>query len=363
MMKGLTIIWFCAVLLAVPARGIDVTEEQVHQFGLDEVETPDAAKELLPDISPTSPGDWQENLGELLNGGLSRSGGFVREAVRTAASMLAVALLCSMVTQMEEKRSQDAVLLAGTLAIALLGVGGFRSMVALGRETLGELRSFSMLLLPALTAASAASGSIAGGGAVYAASIVVSDVLTTLIDKLLIPLLYAFLAISTANAVLREQNLTMLRDWIKRLLTSGLKLTVFAFTAYISLSGVISGAGDAAAVRAAKLALSAAVPVVGGMISDASETVLVSARMIKTGAGAFGMAAVLAICLLPLIRLGVQHLILKLTAALCETVTEKPLSGMIDSVSDALGFLMAMTAAAGFMLLISCVSFLKVAGV
>lgn len=362
-MRRLSIILLCALFLTVPAFGVDVTEEQARQFGLDGLEVPDGAKELLPDVSPTSPGDLSGNLGSLLSEGLSRSGGFLREAVRTAASMLAVAILCSMVTQMEGNRSKDAVLLAGTLAIALLGTGGFRSMVSLGRDTLSELRSFSMLLLPALSAATAASGGIAGGGAVYAASIFVSDILTTLIDRLLIPLLYAFLAISTANAVLREQNLTMLRDLLKRLLTSGLKLIVFAFTAYIGLSGVISGAGDAAAVRAAKLALSTAVPVVGGMISDASETVLVSARMLKNGAGIFGMAVVLAICLLPLLRLGVQHLILKLTAALCATVTEKPLSSMIDSVSDALGFLMAMTAAAGFMLLISCVAFMKVVSV
>ena len=362
-MKRLSIFMFCVLILTVPVWGVDVAEEQARQFGLDGLEAPEGAKELLPGMSPSAPGDLSGSMGSLLTEGLSRSGGFLREAARTAASMLAVALLCSMVTQLEGNRAKDAVLLAGTLAIALLGVGGFRSMVALGRETLAELRSFSLLLLPALSAATAASGGIASGGAVYAASIVVSDILNTLIDKLLIPLLYAFLAVSTANAAMREQNFTMLRDLIKRLLTSGLKLTVFAFTAYVGLSGVISGAGDAAAVRAAKLALSTAVPVVGGMISDASETVLVSARMLKNGAGLFGMVAVLATCLLPLIRLGVQHLVLKLTAALCATVTEKPLSGMIDSVSDALGFLMAMTAAAGFMLLISCVAFLKVVSV
>lgn len=362
-MKRFITFLLCVLLMTVPALGVDVAEEQARQFGLDKLELPDGARELLPDASPTSPDSLSGSLGDLLTEGLAQSGGFLREAVRTAASMMAVALVCSMVTQLEEKRSRDAVLLAGTLAIALLGVGGFRSMVEMGRETLTELRSFSMLLLPALSAATVAGGNVAGGGAVYAASIFVSDVLTTLIDKLLIPLLYAFLAVSTANAVLREQNLSMLRDLLKRLLTSGLKLIVFAFTAYVGLSGVISGSGDAAAVRAAKLALSTAVPVVGGMISDASETVLVSARMLKNGVGVFGMAAVLAICVLPLFRLGIQHLILKLTAALSAAVTEKPLSGMIDSLSDALGFLMAMTAAAGFMLLISCVAFLKVVSV
>ena len=104
------------------------------------------------------------------------------------------------------------------------------------------------------------------------------------------------------------------------------------------------------------------VPVVGSMISDASETVLVSAGILRSSAGVFGMLVVVAICLLPLIRLGVQHILLKLTAALSSTVGEKPLVDLIESVSDVMGFLMGMTGASGFMLLISCVCSIKVVG-
>ena len=72
------------------------------------------------------------------------------------------------------------------------------------------------------------------------------------------------------------------------------------------------------------------------------------------------MLVVIAVCLLPLIRLGVQHILLKLTAALSSTVGEKPLVDLIESVSDIMGFLIGMTGASAFMLLISCVCSLKV---
>lgn len=355
------ILLLAALLLSSSVAAVDVESEQIERFGLDELTLPDEAAGLLPELSPAEPSDFGESLSRLLANGLSHTGEALRAAIRTAVSMTAVVVLCSMCSQMEDRR--NIALLAGTLAITLLGVGNFRSMVALGRDALEELRSFSLLLLPALSAATVASGGLTAGGAVSAAAIFVSDVLMSLINGLLIPLLYAFLALAAANAVLGNQTLAKLRDLIKSLLTGGLKLAVFAFTGYISLSGLISGASDGAAVRAAKLALSATVPVVGGMISDASETVLVSARMLRNAAGVFGMLAVLAICLLPLLRLGVQMLVLKLTAALCATVAEKPLVGVIESVSDALGFLMAMTAASGFMLLISCVAFLKAVSV
>jgi len=362
-MKRIAIFLLLAVLLLPSAAAVDVAGEQARQFGLDRVEVPGGGGELMPDISPTEPADFSESLGAVLAEGLSRAGAALFPAVRTAASMLAVVVLCSMAAQLEPERARSAAALAGTLAITLLGVGSFRSMVEVGRETLSSLQSFSLLLLPALSAATAASGAPLSASAVYAAAIFVSDVLMTVIDRLLIPLLYALLALGAVDAALGNQTLSGLRAVVRGVLSGGLKLTVFAFTGYISLSGIVSGASDGAMLRAAKAALGAMVPVVGGMISDASDTVLSSARILRNAAGTFGMVAVLAICLVPLLRLGVQRFVLKLTGALCGIVGEKSLAGAVECVSDAMGFLMAMTAASAFMLLVSFVAFVKAVGV
>ncbi len=361
-MKQIAVFLLLAVLFAPSAAAVDVAGEQTRQFGLDRVEVPGEGGELMPDISPTEPADLSGSLGEVLSKGLSRAGTALFPAMRTAASMLAVVVLCSMAGQLEPERTRSAAALAGTLAITLLGVGSFRSMVAVGQETLESLRSFSMLLLPALSAATVASGAPLSASAVYAAAIFVSDVLMTVINRLLIPLLYALLALGAADAALGNQALAGLRGVVRGVLTGGLKLTVLAFTGYISLSGIVAGASDGAMLRAAKAAIGAMVPVVGGMISDASDTVLSSARVLRSAAGTFGMVAVLAICLLPLLRLGVQRFILKLTGALSEIVGEKSLAGAVDSVAEVMGFLMAMTAASGFMLLISFVAFIKAVG-
>ena len=50
-----------------------------------------------------------------------------------------------------------------------------------------------------------------------------------------------------------------------------------AFTAYINLTGLISGSADAAAIRTAKTLISTVLPVVGGIASDASSAVLAAA--------------------------------------------------------------------------------------
>lgn len=348
-------------LLTPVTSAVDVTAEQAEQFGMDRLEdglTGDAA-EVMPDVAPTNPGSLGDGLETIFRGTLSKSGIALRSGIQAAVSMMAVVILCSMVTQMETKFSKNAVLLAGTLAITLLSVDNLQTMVGLGRKTLQELQNFTALLLPVLASATAASGGVTASSTLYVATVFITNVLMALINHLLIPVLYAFIAVSAANAVLGNQTLKRLRDLGKWILTNGLKLTVFLFTGYLSLSGVIAGAGDQAAIKAAKLAMSSMVPVVGGMISDASETVLAGAGVLRSAAGVFGVLAVVAICLLPLLRLTIQNLMLKLAAALCSTVGERPLVDLIESVSDAMGFLMGMTGACGFMLLISCVCSVK----
>ena len=360
-MRRWILILVCLALLTLPAAAVDVAGEQADQFGMGSLEgaLEGEAAEVMPDVSPTDPGSLSDGLGSLFSSALSRLGSVMLGGLRTAIALLAVVILCSMVTQMESKLSKQAVLMTGTLAIALLSVTDLHTMVGLGRETLQQLQSFTGLLLPVLAAATAASGGITTSTVLYTATVFVSNVLMTAINVLLIPVLYAFVAVSAANAVLGNQTLSRLRDLGKWILTNGLKLVVLAFTGYLSLSGVISGAADEAAIKAAKLAVGTMVPVVGGMISDASETVLVSAGVLRSAAGLFGMLAVVAICIMPLLRLGVQHLLLKLTAALSSTVGEKSLVDLIESVSDAMGFLMGMTGACGFMLLVSCVCSVK----
>ena len=122
------------------------------------------------------------------------------------------------------------------------------------------------------------------------------------------------------------------------------------------------GTTDAAALKATKVTISSVVPVVGGILSDASEAVLVSAGLMKNAAGIYGILAVLAVFLSPFLKIGVHYLILKLTAAVCGIFGEKGLTELIGDFSTAMGLLLAMTGSECLLLLISTVCFLKGVG-
>lgn len=68
----------------------------------------------------------------------------------------------------------------------------------------------------------------------------------------------------------------------------------------------------------------------------------------------------LAVCLLPLVRLGVQYLVYKAAAFLAGILGAEQLTGLIDALGGAFGLIFGMTGACGLLLLISISSALGV---
>ena len=154
-----------------------------------------------------------------------------------------------------------------------------------------EISNYGKLLLPVMTAALAAQGGITGSAALYSGTVLFDSFLGQLIARFITPMIYLFLAIAAANSAVGEDILKKFRDFVKWLMTWCLKIVLYVFTGYMGITGVVSGTTDAAALKAAKLTISGVVPVVGGILSDASEAVLVSAGIVKNAVGIYGLLA------------------------------------------------------------------------
>ena len=118
---------------------------------------------------------------------------------------------------------------------------------------------------------------------------------------------------------------------------------------------------DEAAVNAANSTLSAALPVVGGIAADASEAVLQSAKLLRATAGTFGILAVLAMALVPFLKIAICYLTMKLTAAAAGLAAGKEHAALLGAQTSAMGYLLSMVGCAAILLLFSTCCFMKVA--
>lgn len=320
-------------------------------------EVPGAGAEVMPESTDS----FADGLWELLQRTLEVVRPDLKEAAATSVSLVAAVMMAAILDMTVQGR-QNLIDLAAVGAVAAMLLESTNSLIRLGMDTVEQLSQYGKLLLPVMTAALAAQGGAGTSVALYGGTAVFDAVLGSLIARILAPMLYLFLALATAGGALGEQTLRKMRDGVKGLVSWCLKTLLTVFTTYMSISGVVSGTTDAAALKATKVTISSVVPVVGGILSDASEAVLVSAGLMKNSAGIYGILAMLAVFLTPFLRIGTQYLVLKFTAAVCALFGGKALVELIGDFSTAMGMLLAMTGAMCLLQLISTVCFLRGVG-
>lgn len=343
-MRKLVILLLLVSLVALPVSAMDFTAPPA----------PDDAQELMPAETES----FAQGLWSIVKSAITNLAPDLAAAAGSCLALIAVVILASLLNAMPGS-SKRVIHFVCTLAISAILLGQVNTMVNLCARTVTQISDYSKLLLPVMTAALAAQGGATGATALYAGTAAFDAILSALIAKLLVPMAYIFLALGVAVSATGEELLKKLRDFVKWLMSWSLKTILYIFTGYLGITGVITGTVDATAVKATKLTISGVVPVVGGILSDASEAVILGAGVMKNAAGVYGLLAILAIWITPFLQIGAQFLLLKLTAALSSVFGVKEATGLIEDFSAAMGLLLAMTGAVSFLMLISMVCFMK----
>ena len=331
---------------------------------------PVLAAELPPDVQnalPREAGKLLDGVGQWdaasLTDGLRSiwvhlrkdAGGILSRQTRGAASILLVVLLCSLVGGFQKNAgaSPRFLTMAGTLAIAALTAGSLDSLMGSGAAAMEQMNTFSKALLPMLAAVSALSGGVAGATLRQIATVFFADLLLEVIHGLLMPMVYLYAGTLAAGGSLSDRRLLSVAEMIRSICVWLLTTALLLFTLYLTVSGIFAGTVDSARVRVAKTAISGVVPVVGGIIAEASETVLAGASVLKGTIGVFGLLGVLALCAYPFLQLGIQYLLYQLTRFLASVIGSPELCAVIKGLGGAFGLILGMVGSCALVLLIS----------
>lgn len=343
-MRKILIIFLLLPLLTVSVKAMDFTAPEV----------PESGRELMPETTET----FAQGLWSILRDAVAMIQPSAASAAKSCIALIGISILLSSV-KLIPGAPEQIVDLVGILSVATLLMGPSGSMIRLAADTVEELSEYGKLLFPVLTAALAAQGGTTSSASIYAGTLAFDAVLSALISTLIVPMIYIFLCLSTVFAATGQDLIGKMKDFMKWLMTWCLKIILYVFTGYMSITGVVSGSADAAALKATKLAISGMVPVVGGILSDSSEAVLVGAGVMKSAVGVYGLLAIMAVWIGPFLEIGSQYLLLKMSFGLCGIFPSKSISSIIKDFSGAMGLLLAMTGTVCLLLLISVVCFMK----
>lgn len=353
-LKGLLI--FAAVLCCI---------ESIFAYGKlpDDVEDalPPEAREVVEDLE--EPSSFREGLERLWDKIIAYLPGIGRSGLKNIVSILCVVAICTVCESVEvgeNRQLQRCVSAAGVVAITLLSIREMTSIMSLGQQLTEELDVFSKALLPSLAAAVAAGGGVLSAGVRQTATVFFANLLISLVREILLPLTYYYIAAAAMGALLPEQNLKSLAVGMKKVISWLLTGALLLFVGYLSVSGAAASSADALSLQLTKSAISTALPVVGGIISDAAGSVLYSAGLLKNTIGVVGMLAVLASCLVPFLTMAVQYLLYKAAGFLASLFGSTQVCGYIAELGSAFGLVLGMTGSCALLLLISIASCVSV---
>ena len=361
-MKRLLLIMLLAPFLIVSAYAEDGSTPPDAGFDVRAVR--DALPEDVRDVGGELrlDGDYDSAgaLERLWNRFLGQIADSLRESAREVFAVLALAMLCTLGSVLTQGQKQaEYIQIAGCAAASCLLADGTGSLVGRATAALSELSDYASAVLPAVYSAAAACGAPGSASARYAASCFALDTLMAASQRLILPLIYATIAMAVCGSIFDNP-----------LLKSGLKLTkklagmlmtgmTMVFTGFLSVTGLVTGSADAASVKATKTVISAAIPVVGKILSDAASSVLAAASLVRNAAGAFGLVAVCALCVAPFAAFGVRKLMFSLAAAAAEMTAGERMARLLGEFSSVMGILLGLVGCYGVMLLMSIVSAIR----
>lgn len=341
-MKKLIAILSAVLLLFLCSASVSAaTPEEELSEGLD----PQAglSDEVISDIGPYRQQeipDFFQTLWNLVRNALSDSNLLgLKSGIRVLGLLLCTVLLTGLMDPGEGKNQYSA--MVGCLVITGACGENLYGMIRLGTETVTNIHDYFRLLMPGMGTLIFASGGVTGSAALTSGALLVFDGILAVLSGLLVPLLYLQIGLSCGESVLGLGSLEKLRDFVKWCATALIKGVMYGFSACLTATGVFSGAVDAHKLKTVRMAISGTIPVVGGIVSDASQSLLTAAGILRTSVGLYGLLAVLGVCLRPFLQIWLQYFLLKLATATCGLLGKNRQVALIEQMTEIMGTVLA----------------------
>jgi len=257
-----------------------------------------------------------------------------------SAELLSLAALCITGAFLAGLAKQDGLLSkssgrAGIAAATAIPAGAvFAAVFGSAKAAMSSLEAAGLAVIPAVA--------VAGKGAGAYGFVACAQMMSMLLRYAFLPLTAVYGALSYASAISGETFLTGIRTSVKKFFSWGLGFVMTVFSFCSVSSGLAINASSTLGIRAVKYA-GAMVPVVGGYLTEAADTVIASAALIRTAGGVCAVMVVVFVVLSPFVKMLAYYCAVNLLSSLTGIFSgTSASSGMSKEVLDITGELTGM---------------------
>ncbi|SHH30917.1 stage III sporulation protein AE [Caloranaerobacter azorensis DSM 13643] len=358
-----------SVVIAEDNIGIDnIIEEQLEKLNIEELQrtidniTKDNEQylkkiDVLEYIKSLLKGERVFSFEEVLKSLLTLIFKEIMINSKLLGQLLILSILCAVLTNIQSAFEKNTV---GELAfyvcymlLIAIAMKSFVISMSLANKAIDEMVLFMQALLPILITLLLAVGGITSA-AIFKPIIFGSvSIMSTLMKNVILPLIFFSAIIGIISKLSNKVQISKLSSIIRQITTTLLGMLLTIFLGIMSIHGVTTSKLDGVTIKTAKFAMDSFIPIVGGFLSEAIDTVVSCSLLLKNAVGVIGLVLIFIICVIPIIKIVSLILIYKFTTVIIEPISDERIIQCLNEISKSLLMIFAVISSVGIMFFIA----------
>lgn len=349
-----------------------IYNSQYEQSGADALlrELTPEVKKQLKDIGVTSP-SWQELnslsffdiFGSIMNTIQQQSVTPLNCVVKIMGVVMLVALINSVKSSLGSSSLTAVLNSVATLTVSIILIQPVCQTIEYSTTIIKLSADFMLIFIPVMAGIMLTMGQSLQAAGSYTMVMGAGTAVSQISNNILVPLLNTFLGISVVSGISQRVNLNGFCELINKVLKWVLTFTMSVFTAILTMQSIISASADSAGVKATRFAISSFVPLVGGALSEAYQTVRGCMGMLKSGVGVFAILATGTIYLPAIISCLLWLVAINIAIALAGVFDMGDIIKLLKSVTTVINSLIAILLCCMIIFIVSSAIMLMAGGV
>ena len=226
-------------------------------------------------------------------------------------------------------------------------------------NAINKLTSFMEIIIPTLIALMIGMGNISTVIAMQPIILTLISIISVIVSKLVIPIIVTSTILNLIGNISKQVNVESLSKFMKKTVMYVLEFVMIIFLGLLSLEGSLASNVDGITAKVAKTAVSNVVPVVGKLISDATDSVIGAVSITKNAVGIIGMLTIVMIVAGPILKAFVCMTFFNLSSAICDTIADERISKSMSTVAESIKHIFGILIMVLFLFIIAITLMIK----
>lgn len=286
------------------------------------------------------------------------------DSIKTIASIMIVIIIHSILKSISEGLENTGVskisYYVQYILIVTLIMTNFADIITMVKSSVENLVSFSNTLIPILITLILTTGNIVSSNILQPILLFMITFIGNFILNVVIPVLLASTAIGIVSKISDYAQLDKLSNLLKSGVIWVLGVVLSIFVTVVSIEGNLGSSVDGITAKTAKAAVSSFVPVVGKVLSDAADSIIGCASILKNAVGVVGVIIIIGICISPIIKLVLLMVTYYMASAICEPIADGKIVKLLSQMGDSFKILLAILCSLSVLLIIGITLVMKI---